>query len=79
MEDQTGNFFVNFYVIYYVVFKVSIHIEICVSVISQHSPGYSAKYTTYSLMDDNTDKVVHFELVQVSVHDNSDMFGVMSF
>ncbi|XP_073714613.1 uncharacterized protein [Misgurnus anguillicaudatus] len=30
------------------------------------SPGFSAKYNTYSLMDDKTDKIVHFELVQVS-------------
>ncbi|XP_051543374.1 uncharacterized protein LOC127434585 [Myxocyprinus asiaticus] len=28
------------------------------------SPGTSAKYNTYSLMDDTTDKIVHFELVQ---------------
>ncbi|CAM4661702.1 unnamed protein product [Leuciscus chuanchicus] len=35
------------------------------------SPGYSAKYTTYSLMDDITDKVVHFELVQVTESSSS--------
>ncbi|XP_051971034.1 uncharacterized protein LOC127635204 isoform X2 [Xyrauchen texanus] len=28
------------------------------------SPGTSAKYNTYSLMDDTTHKIVHFELVQ---------------
>lgn len=33
-----------------------------------HSPGSSAKYYTYSLMDDSSNQVVHFELVQVSVH-----------
>uniref|UniRef100_A0A8C1ZPL9 Transposase n=1 Tax=Cyprinus carpio TaxID=7962 RepID=A0A8C1ZPL9_CYPCA len=37
------------------------------------SPGYSAKYTTYSLMDDITDQVLHFELVQVCVHDNGEI------
>ncbi|XDV52409.1 hypothetical protein PO909_021139 [Leuciscus waleckii] len=42
-----------------------------ISFISQHSPGYSAKYTTYSLMDDITDKVVHFELVQVTESSSS--------
>ncbi|KAL1276201.1 hypothetical protein QQF64_035824 [Cirrhinus molitorella] len=30
------------------------------------SLGFSAKYNTYSLMDDMTDKIVHFELVQVT-------------
>ncbi|XP_042610729.1 uncharacterized protein LOC109070109 [Cyprinus carpio] len=30
------------------------------------SPGFSAKYNTYSFMDDTTDKIVHFELVQVT-------------
>ncbi|XP_051578294.1 uncharacterized protein LOC127454857 isoform X2 [Myxocyprinus asiaticus] len=30
------------------------------------SPGFSAKYNTYSLMDDTTDQIVHFELVQVA-------------
>ncbi|KAF4114399.1 hypothetical protein G5714_004622 [Onychostoma macrolepis] len=29
-------------------------------------PGFSAKYNTYSLMDDDSDKIVHFELVQVT-------------
>ncbi len=33
------------------------------------SPGFLSKYNTYSLMDDTTDKIVHFELVQVSLHD----------
>lgn len=32
------------------------------------SPGFSAKYCTYSMMDDVNKNVVHFELVQVSVH-----------
>ncbi|XDV19172.1 hypothetical protein PO909_024710 [Leuciscus waleckii] len=32
------------------------------------SPGFSAKYCTYSLMDDSTNLVVHYELVQVSVY-----------
>ncbi|ROI52199.1 Bactericidal permeability-increasing protein [Anabarilius grahami] len=35
------------------------------------NPGYSAKYTTYSLMEDNTDKVVHFDLVQVTESSSS--------
>ncbi|XP_051988843.1 uncharacterized protein LOC127648291 [Xyrauchen texanus] len=30
------------------------------------SPGFSAKYNTYSLMDDTSDQIVHFELVQVT-------------
>lgn len=32
------------------------------------SPGFSAKYCTYSMMDDVNKNVVHFELVQVSEH-----------
>ncbi|KAF4114060.1 hypothetical protein G5714_004283 [Onychostoma macrolepis] len=32
----------------------------------ERSPGFSAKYNTYSLMDDDSDKIVHFELVQVT-------------
>ena len=31
------------------------------------SPGHSAKYGTYSLIENHTNKVVHFEVVQVSV------------
>uniref|UniRef100_A0A671R2S6 Uncharacterized protein n=1 Tax=Sinocyclocheilus anshuiensis TaxID=1608454 RepID=A0A671R2S6_9TELE len=34
-----------------------------------NSPGFSAKYSTYSLMDDASDKIVHFELVQVSLYE----------
>ncbi|XP_073669439.1 uncharacterized protein [Paramisgurnus dabryanus] len=30
------------------------------------SPGFSAKYCTYSIMDDSTNQVVHYELVQVT-------------
>ncbi len=33
------------------------------------SPGFPVKYNTYSLMDDTTDKIVHFESIQVSLHD----------
>lgn len=29
------------------------------------SPGFSAKYGTYSVLDLDTNKIVHFELVQV--------------
>lgn len=55
-------------------FLFTINFDSGISFISQHSPGYSAKYTTYSLMDDITDKVVQFELVQVCVHDNSEIW-----
>ncbi|KAG5835884.1 hypothetical protein ANANG_G00248730 [Anguilla anguilla] len=29
------------------------------------SPGHNAKYTTYSMMEDSTKRVIHFELVQI--------------
>lgn len=32
------------------------------------SIGFSAKYSTYSFMDDATKEIVHFELVQVNQH-----------
>ncbi len=32
------------------------------------SPGFSAKFNMYSLMDNTTDKIEHFELVQVNLN-----------
>lgn len=34
------------------------------------SPGHSCKYTTYSFMDDSTNQIVTFELIQVKIFNN---------
>ena len=39
-------------------------IEICGDGRSD-SPGYNAKYTSYSFMEDKTKLIIHFELLQV--------------
>ncbi|XP_065129116.2 uncharacterized protein [Paramisgurnus dabryanus] len=43
------------------------------------SPGFSAKYNTYSLMDDTTDKIAHFELVQVTEASSSTAMEPIGF
>ncbi|XP_039645394.1 uncharacterized protein LOC120551889 [Perca fluviatilis] len=43
------------------------------------SPGFSAKYSTYSFMDDATKEIVHFELVQVTEASSSVAMEAIGF
>ena len=43
------------------------------------SPGHSAKYLTYSFMDENPNKMVAFSLIQVSEAGNSNRMEKMGF
>ncbi|RXN22569.1 THAP domain-containing 2 [Labeo rohita] len=43
------------------------------------SPGYSAKYTTYSFMDDSTKKIIMSDLIQVSEASSSPAMEAVGF
>ncbi len=74
MVDQTGKYIIfnDWQILNSWLYKV---IEIVIDVIldliitlsfTLYSPGFSAKYNTYSFMEDTTKEVILFQLVQAS-------------